>query len=505
MSSASQTAFRNLTAYYGDIHNHCDISYGHGSLDDALYNAKLQLDFVSVTVHAVWPDLPTDDPNLEYLVDYHKEGFERAKAGWDSYLATMDNNNADGEFITFPSFEWHSMAYGDHCVYYLDTNNRQIIDAPDLPALRQILRDLEIPTLLLPHHIGYKQGYRGINWKAYTEELSPVVEIFSFHGLSETSDGPYPYLHSMGPVHEHSTAQYGWSQDNVFGVIGSTDHHNAFPGGYGYGRLGVWAEDLSRQAIWDAIKQRRTYVLTGDNIDLEFALNNTIIGGIAPATTERNIYVAVKGGSAIDYIDVLHNNRVIHRESVLPQSTASDTYKVYVEMGWAEQDTIFEWDVQVAIDNGTLLDVEPHLRGYGPSVSPDDNQFAYSKLNVSENSVHLQTHTRKNQSLHTPNTEGFSLEIEGTSDTKLTANINGRTETLTLNDLMTGSRTFYTGGFVSPVICFHRAVPASEYTHEFNFEHVHETSERDWYYVRVRQHNNQWAWSSPIWVDGQST
>lgn len=508
MTSLKSTVFKNLNPYYGDIHNHCNISYGHGSLNDALYNARLQLDFVSVTVHAVWPDLPTDDPDLQYLVNYHEEGFKHAKAGWNTYLTTIDENNADGEFVTYPSFEWHSLEYGDHCVYYLNTDNdTPIIDAPDLQALRDILHDLKTPTLLIPHHIGYKQGFRGINWKTFTDELSPVVEIFSFHGLSESSEGPYPYLHSMGPVHEHSTAQYGWEQNNVFGVVGSTDHHNAFPGSYGYGRLAVWSEALTRDAIWNAIKQRQTVVLTGDRIELAVALNDTVMGGIAPANPDREIQVSVTGGSAIDYIDVLHNNRVIHRESVFRNpDDENDTFKVYVEMGWAEQASVYPWDVRLSVTGGQLLDVEPRLRGYGPSVSPDDDNFAYTTIDTGQaNCVHLTTHTRRNQSLHTASTEGFSVEIEGTPDTCVRAEVNDHTYELRLSELITGARTFYMGGFVSPAICFHRAVPASEYRHHFTIHHENHTADRDWYYVRVRQHNNQWAWSSPIWVNGDTS
>ncbi len=51
-------AYDGLHAYYGDLHNHCGISYGHGSLEDALLNAREQLDFCSVTGHALWPDMP---------------------------------------------------------------------------------------------------------------------------------------------------------------------------------------------------------------------------------------------------------------------------------------------------------------------------------------------------------------------------------------------------------------------------------------------------------------
>ncbi len=505
----TDSAYHGLSAFFGDLHNHCNLSYGHGSLEDALYNARLQLDFCSVTVHAVWPDIPRDDPELTYLIDYHEDGFLRAKASWQDYLTTINAHNYPEKFVTLPSFEWHSIEYGDYCVYYKSNSTSSIVDtpildAPDIATLRQMIRDLKTPALLIPHHIGYKQGSRGINWDAFLSDRSSVVEIFSFHGLSESSEGPYPYLHSMGPRHEHSTAQHGWAKGHVFGVIGSTDHHNAFPGSYGYGRLGVWADSLSRESIWEAIKQRRTYALTGDRIELAFALNNAPLGAITQNNSERHIEIDVLASDSIDYIDILHNNRIIHRESILPELDDSAPYKVYVEFGWAEQTRPFHWDVTLELENGNLCDVEPRLRGHGPTDElSEEDDFAYSRLDYTgDNYVHLHTRTHKNRSLHTSSTEGLCLTIDGTADTRLRATVNGEDYMITLGDLMTGTRTFYTGGFVSPAICFHRAIPHSEYHHHFTFTHHNQTSQRDWYYVRVRQRNNQWAWSSPIWVDG---
>ena len=47
--------------YFGDIHNHCNLTYGHGDMRDAFDAAKQQLDFLSVTPHAMWPDMPGKD------------------------------------------------------------------------------------------------------------------------------------------------------------------------------------------------------------------------------------------------------------------------------------------------------------------------------------------------------------------------------------------------------------------------------------------------------------
>lgn len=502
--STQLTAYQALGVYYGDLHNHCDLSYGHGSLDAALTNARLQLDFASVTVHAVWPDLPVDDPALEYLVEYHRTGFARAQANWPAYLTAMDAANVEGDFVTFASFEWHSNAYGDHCVYYKQAAGAPIIDAPDLPALRAAVKQTASPAFVIPHHIGYKRGSRGINWTAFAPELSPVVEIFSFHGLAESSEGPYPYLHSMGPRHAQSTAHYGWAQGNVFGVIGSTDHHNAFPGSYGYGRLGVWAAALTRDAIWEAIANRRTYALTGDRIDLAFALNGQPLGAICPPAAARWIEVDVCGGGALDYVEVLHNNQIIHRENIFAQPVEHGAYKFYLELGWGERAGATVWDVDLRVVGGVVRSVEPRLRGYGPTDQPTDNDFAGSDWQwLGDDHVHFHTRTRQNPSLHTPGTEGLALTVEGNAATRLLAVIEGQEIALTLAELMTGARTFYLGGFVSPAICFHRAVPHTEYTHRFAFMHRNVTTQRDWYTVRVRQRNDQWAWSSPIWVEGE--
>jgi hypothetical protein len=501
-SDLKDETYQGLEVFYGDLHNHSGLSYGHGSFDDAIKNAKLQLDFVSVTLHAAWPDIPTDDPRLGYLVDYHKIGFAKALNNWKGYLKKVDDYNQPGEFVTFPSYEWHSNQYGDYCIYYKDVLDLPIFDSMDLSLLRQNLMQLPTQTFLIPHHIGYKQGYRGINWDAFSNQISPVAEIFSFHGSSESSEGPYPYLHTMGPRNEKSSAQYGWSLGYIFGVVGSTDHHNAFPGSYGSGRLGVWAKSLTRDAIWESISRRRTYALTGDNIRLTFSLNGYPMGEICPPSETRYISASVSGGSTVDYIDLIHNNKVIHRECPKPQNGDGDLFKIYLELGWGEKVEATCWDVDFKVSDGEIVDVEPRFRGFGSQGVPMDDNYAYTSWErVKPNQVHFSTRTMPNTSLHTPSTEGMCFEIRGNENTKILAAINGKLYEHALSELMLGASTYYLDGFVSPAICFHRAIPQSEYQHRFEFIHPHVSNQRDWYYLRICQRNNQWAWSSPIWIE----
>lgn len=502
--------YNGQQAYFGDIHNHCGISYGKGPLEDAFRNARLQLDFASVTVHAHWPDIPTDDPRLGYLVDYHEKGFAEALSRWPYYQQATDAAQEEGAFVTLPSFEWHSMAYGDHVVYFKDTAASHIIPAQDMTEMRAALRELAargVETFLIPHHIGYLRGFRGINWDAFSDEFSPVVEMISFHGLSEHTEAPFPYLHSMGPRDGRSTIQHGLAQGHVFGLVGSTDHHSAHPGHYGYGRLAVWADGLTRDAIWDAIAERRTYAISGDRITLAVALNGHPMGAIVPATPERQIDVAVTGGDALDVVEVLHNNQIVERWHPPTASATDTTYKVFVEVGWGEEPASTAWDVDLQIQNGRLLDVEPRLRGHGIEPPPADmaDRYVFSEVNrPAPDRVQFATMTWRNPTITTSATQGICLTIQGDPSTQITGQVNGQNVAYTIGDLLDGARVQYLSGFVSPAVCFHRAVPEAAYTGQFSFEHReqdHQHSTRDWYYVRVRQQNGHYAWSSPIWVD----
>ena len=82
-------------ALYGDIHNHCNISYAHGSLDDAIKNAALRLDFASITGHASWPDMDEHDPRIQHIVQFHQRGFAKLHNNWDNYLDRISHTTFD--------------------------------------------------------------------------------------------------------------------------------------------------------------------------------------------------------------------------------------------------------------------------------------------------------------------------------------------------------------------------------------------------------------------------
>ena len=166
-----------LEAFVGDIHNHCGISYGYGELENAVAFASQQLDFFSVTGHFAWPDI-ADDPGMmvpEDVQRYHREGFRKLRRNWPHYKSVMDSVETPS-FIPFYSYEYHGFATGDYTILCRNTGE----DLP--PEVEEGKKDERLDDLLrgsveqqerflcTPHHIGYRKGYRGINWDRFNHE-----------------------------------------------------------------------------------------------------------------------------------------------------------------------------------------------------------------------------------------------------------------------------------------------------------------------------------------------
>jgi hypothetical protein len=424
--------------YYGDLHNHCAIGYGHGSVEEAFQNARLQLDFCCVTPHAWWPDIPVGEESLAAVVAYHQRGFQRAAEGWEHYQAQVEANHAPGQFVTLMGFEWHSLRYGDHHILFKDARG-EIIRAASLEELRQALRRLAalgVEGLLVPHHIGYRQGYRGLNWETHTAEFSPLVEIMSMHGASESDASPVPYLHTMGPCDGGSTLQHGLAQGKIVGVLGSTDHHSAHPGSYGHGRVGLWAGSLTRAGLWEALWKRRTYALTGDRIALAFAVNDAPMGSVLAPVMERQVEIEVEGGDALDSVELLCNNEVIERwhpplAAPLEGASTAEPCKIHVEVGWGDKGPIVDWQVALRVIDGQLLDVEPRFRGH-EIVAPqerEEERYAFSQWErCGQDGVSFATRTWGNPTTTTASTQGMCLTIVGDARTALHATFLGKEE-----------------------------------------------------------------------------
>ena len=110
-------------------------------------------------------------------------------------------------------------------------------------------------------------------------------------------------------------------------------------------------------------------------------------------------------------------------------------------------------------------------------------------------------YSSKNPNTTTPAMQAVILDVTMPKDGMITAEFNGKKFEHSLGELLEGSRSHFMIGWLSEAILFNRAMPESCFMVEHYMEDTEPERDTDYYYIRVRQRDQQWAWSSPIWVE----
>ena len=91
----------------------------------------------------------------------------------------------------------------------------------------------------------------------------------------------------------------------MLSTIAASDDHRSHPGQPHWGLAAVRAPALTRDAIFDALHQRRTYGTTGARILLEFRVNGEPMGGETVTDGAPRLDVAAHGTDIIDSVEIL--------------------------------------------------------------------------------------------------------------------------------------------------------------------------------------------------------
>lgn len=499
-----------MATYWGDLHCHCAVSYGNGTAGRALENAQQHLDFCSITGHAFWPDMSMDLAKYNASITMHLAGFAKLKYYWQSLMNDLRQANVDGKFVTLPSYEWHSMEYGDYNCYF-DDYDVSLLDAPKLELLAEKLQAEKNNFMMLPHHIGYKQGCRGINWDAFDERVSPLIEIYSNHGSAEADDAPYEYHHSMGPRMGESMARQGLLAGHRFGFIGSTDNHDGYPGHYGHGRVGVVAPQLDRKSIWQALTNRRTIATTGARICADVHLAGGTIGDVVTRSQEMPLNFKIEGTAPIDKVEIIESSgdkwRVRRLSGTdIDSSFQPGRYKIKIETGWGIGDKRSQWHIKAKLKNGKILSSHPYFRYSGYEIT--EEHACDRILESNDSSVEWKCITKPNPAgimggthFNAGGTQAMVLEVQADSSTVLEVGSGDIKLELPITELSQKSFGDHVDGLYSPALKIHRAVPMREfiYHHEEMYQPL--DKEKGFLYLRITQTDGQIAWVSPIWFD----
>ena len=511
--SQNQQQGSGYNIYFGDLHNHNEVGYAQGSLGRTFEIAREHLDFFAFTPHGYWHDIGHYENNIE---NKWLKGFEVTKKRWPEVVAMVRKYDQPGIFVPITAFEWHSTSLGDYHILYPYVDG-EYVRFDDLRQFQQFAKQRD--AIMIPHHPANRLGHRGANLKWLDSEVSPVIEIYSEWGNAEYDRAPYSYVrHTEGGRWTQNTLQHFLAQGYRFGVIASTDDHLGFPGGYREGLAAVLATELTREAIFDAIRNRRTYAVTGDRIALDFQLNGRLMGSELPYTRPRELAVTVTGWDQLDRVEILKNNRVIHRDFPMDRVPNTQSWKKPVllrfEYGWGpwpalDMTRVCDWDIDITLEGGLLENVQTCFQS-----GPLDEARRDKILERSGKHLRVQSFTALRQQFEDNSTKAVVLKIRGGPDTRIKISLRKPTDvslSQTFSQLAQSGEMLFTGDFPKESAMVHRLVFHDHYYTSYkvldtddDHSSLRSVSPKqeglNWYYLRATQANNQIAWSSPIWI-----
>ena len=296
--------------YYGDIHTHSgqvrsqkrNQGCGMNSMDDNYMYAKGPggLHFYALTDH-----------EFQILPDYE-----------EPYFALSDIHNKDGEFVCLKAFEHTSAVYGHRNIYF--RKNAKIVDVTDengTPTHPQKMMELlaGYEFFSIPHHPS--SASHPCNTKLlYDEDV--CFEVYSSWGSSEYW-GDFP--RGVSDRHDHYWVNELLATGAIIGLVASSDGHDGHPGNAqspypkhqhlfhfcGSGLTAVLCESLTRENVYEAIKNRRCYGTTGAPIHLEIDCGGALMGSVIKRHCLSPTFdITCRGTNSIKEVRIVKNGRI---------------------------------------------------------------------------------------------------------------------------------------------------------------------------------------------------
>ena len=391
----------DLRLFWGEIHSHGHFDDGARDLD---YNFRFAsetacLDFAAASIrdhfadmaagvltqysNAMWPFAEAFgfdwEDEFRALSD-HLLGVPEGRTRWEHALAKTERYNQPGRFVTLAGYEWAASKYphlekadgieniyGHRCLYFnladppLLSSRSERTSTPE--GLFAALRPHAGRVIAIPHHPAahpeYATGGWTMNWRRINPDFDRLVEVFSCHGNSEYPGNPKPIPGKCGPA--ESFVRSAIARGIKVGIVAGTDNHEARPGqvdgGWGNspgGMIGVWATELTRDAIFDALYNRRCYGVSNmSRMVLDFRLAGEPMGSelaLRPYR-KRELAISVLGTAHIEDVQIIKNgspwrafkspgSRFEHIEVDDEPAVMTDSYYVTVlqrdgEMAWS--------------------------------------------------------------------------------------------------------------------------------------------------------------------------
>ncbi len=309
--------------YWGDVHGHTNFSDGKESIDYYLTYARdtSKLDFVMVTDH----DFGNGKPD-----------WRMTKDNWNIIQDKTDTYTVNGKFVAIAGYEWtsqpkywsevgknvvseklfegppklynHKNVYFSSRVDYLFSAKDIKYNSPDLLA-GEVLK-----------HNGLIQNNHPAADSSPTDEGKEQWEYNpSYYSVITNTEINTDVGYYNGKTYNLDVEQCVrdfLNKGGKTGFVKGTDTHESRP----EARTAVLAKELTREAIFEALRHRRNYAVSNARIVLDFKINGHYMGEEIEINGSPEINIDVKGTDKIEEIAIIKDGATLY--SISPKKNS---------------------------------------------------------------------------------------------------------------------------------------------------------------------------------------
>lgn len=460
--------------YWADMHGQTEATVGTGSVEEYFRFAR--------------------DKGLMDATAWQGNDFQVRDSDWAEVCRETKAFHQPGSFVTFLGYEWSGLtpSGGDHNILYMNddepihrSSHWQVHDgSPDesdrypLSALWETFRGRS--DVMAIAHVGGRYA----NLDFWDDELSGLVEIHSHHGTFEW------------------IALDALRRGLVTGFVAQSDDHTGRPGlsaplkplardfatfDVNGGYTGIYARELTRTALWEALRARHCYATTGKRIVLDVRSGDRMMGDVIEDGHPVELNAVIAGTAPLLDVEVLRDTETVYRHSF----PVNDNDR-WIRLEWSgvrvkSRSKTADWDGIIRINGGSIEDFEPYAFD-----RPDQG---ISRINNQELAVTSST---------SGDIDGVFLKLSSQAKELVFEN-DIKTVRSSIDDINEEPIVFSAGGVnlsVGLSLCSPQTRPDKL---NVTYRDPAPLPGRHAYWIKIVQRDGHMAWSSPIYfVDGAS-
>jgi hypothetical protein len=454
--------------YWGDIHAQCLIGCGARTIDAFFSHARdyARIDFASHQANCFLVSSPE----------------------WQETEEVTARHHAPGRFVSLLGLEWSADTAkgGDRNLYFpgdaapITRCSHEYVDdksdlGSDLPQAEDLHAKYRGTKTLIALHV----GGRTTDLRRHEPSLERLIEVHSTHATSE-----WFMFEALERGYRMGVTA---GSDGVDGRPGASHPgHQAVRNVRG-GLVAVSLPDLTREALWAALAARNCYATTGERIRLEFSADGKPMGSEWDARIPPLLSIAVAGTAPLEAVEVFRGTMPIHSVALRP-ADAKLSDRVRIAWRGASAPGNFSrarmrWDGTATLSAGRFSDVE----GYAFD-TPDEGLVSTASDRIEW------------RSMTGGDWDGVIVRVDAPAAAVLSVHTPQISASVPVGSLAAGPARFADELPLREMEI--RRLPVDPGPTDWQGTFRDPAGRPGWnaYWVRVRQWDGAFAWSSPIFV-----